>query len=105
MMRLRERELITAELAKRTDVPGPMGGRPEVFSEEKTAFRASLLFEDGGLETTPRGLVSGEKIRLLAPAGLDVQAGDGVYVEGRLYAVLSVKKWTAHRELVCGARS
>lgn len=104
-MRLRERELVQACLVKRIRKPDALGGCPEAFSEERIPFRASLLPENGELQTLQRGLHSGKKIRLLSPSDLDAQAGDGVYVGEDFYIVQSVQRWLAHRELICGART
>lgn len=103
-MRLKERELIHADLVKRIARTGALGSCPEAFSEERIPFRASRLDESGNLEASRRGLMSGRKVRLLTGCKLQVSPGDGVYLDGDFYTVLAVKKWTAHIELVCGAK-
>jgi len=104
-MRLCERRLIAASLEPRMEVVGPLGSRPEAFSGEKLPFRAALLDEDGGVVTGQRGLKSGGRIRLLAPADLVCRVGDGVWVDDDFYVIHSISRWTAHRELVCEARA
>lgn len=103
-MRLHERNLVEAGLVKRIHKTDTLGGRPEAFSGEKISFRASLIPESGSLEAGRRGLQSGAKIRLLAAADLDARVGDGVFVGDAFYIVLSVNRWYAHWELICGAR-
>lgn len=66
-------------------------------------MRASILPEEGRLEADVRGLKSGERLRLLVPADTKVQVGDGVSMDGGMYLVLSVARWSAHLELECGA--
>ena len=105
MMRLRERELVRADLVKRINPSGSLGGRPEAFSGEKISFRASRLDEGGELKAERFGLQTGAKIRLLTGCGLSVKPGDGVYLGEDFYTVLAVKKWTAHQELVCGEKA
>ena len=105
MMRLKERELIDAQLAKRIAQTGAMGSRPEAFSEEKTAFRASLLPEGGELKATQAGMKSGAKIRLLTGDDLAVKPGDGIWTKGDFYIVETVNRWSAHLEILCGARA
>lgn len=104
-MRLKEREQISAYLTKRIAKSGSLGSRPEAFSEEKIPFRASVLPEGGEMQVKERGLHSGAKIRLLTGDKLGVTPGDGVYVDGDFYVVQAVNKWTAHVEILCGARA
>ena len=105
MMRLKERELIEARLVKRVRREGALGSVPEAFSDAGIPFRASRLGEGGAMESTQRGLKSGEKIRLLTGCGLDVRAGDGVYAGDGFYIVQSVQRWIAHQEMICEARA
>lgn len=100
-MRLCERTLAQAWLAKRIREEGELGGVAERFSDEKIPMRASLLPEEGTLAARERGAVRGEKLRLLVSSGIDAAAGDGVWVEDGLWRILSVQRWTAHAELVC----
>lgn len=102
-MRLKEREMVHAQLVKRVKAAGGMGSRPEAFSDERTPFRASLIEQGGEMETAQHGLNTAKKIRLLA-CGVDAKAGDGVYMGDDFYIVLAVERWTAHVELVCEAR-
>ena len=104
-MRLKERELIDVQLAKRIAKAGALGSRPEAFSEEKIPFRASLLPESGNLQSTQAGLKSGAKIRLLTGDDLAVKPGDGVWAKGDFYIVETVNRWSAHQEILCGARA
>ena len=104
MMRLRERELTEAHLVRRISEPGPLGSRPEAFSRERTPFRASVLPESGRMQAETCGLSSGKRLRLLTDMGLDAKAGDGVWLDGAFYVILSVGRWTAHQELECEAR-
>jgi hypothetical protein len=82
-------------------VRGELGGRAEVFSGDRIPVRASVLPEEGRLDADGRGLKSGERLRLLVPADTRVQVGDGVAMDGRMYLVLSVARWSAHLELEC----
>ena len=104
-MRLKERALTEAHLVRRISKSGSLGSRPEAFSEEKIPFRASVLPEGGEMQAKERGLHSGAKIRLLTGDDLGVTPGDGVYVDGDFYVVRAVNKWTAHVEILCGARA
>ena len=104
-MRLKERELIQALLARRIEKTGALGSCPEAFSQEKIPFRASLLPDGGGMQVRQSGLASGAKIRLLTGDDLSVRPGDGVHVGGEFYIVRTVNKWSAHRELLCEARA
>ena len=102
-MRLCERTLVQAELAPRMDVRGELGGLKEGFSDEGIAFRASRLPAGGDLTAREKGAVMQEEVRLLAAGDVPAQAGDGVRMDGRMYRILSVQRWTAHVELICEA--
>ena len=104
-MRLKERELTQAFLVKRVHENASLGSCPEAFSPEKIPFRASLLPEDGELRVNQYGLKSGAKIRLLAANDLAVKVGDGVYAADGFYIVQTVNRWSAHQEIICGARA
>lgn len=100
-MRLHERTLIHAELAPRIRETGALGGLAEHFSTERIPIRASRIPEGGGIAARQRGAANGAQLRLLVPADVQVAAGDGVWVEGRLWRIAAVESWMAHRELVC----
>ena len=102
-MRLAERTRLKVELAQRVCEAGALGGRAERFSEARTQLWASVLPELGKTEALERGVVCRERLRLLVPADAKVACGDGAWVQGRLYRVLSVQRWTAHLELECEA--
>lgn len=102
-VRLHERRLVQAQLRPRIREAGGLGGLKEAFSETGVLFRASLLPGGGGFETEERGALRRGRLRLLAPADLIVQAGDGVLAGDRLYRVVSVQAWAAHTELDCEA--
>jgi len=100
-MRLKERERIAVEIAARACVEGPLGSVSSGFSDERIRVRASVLPESGAYGIRENGLKSGEGLRLLVPADSVVSEGDGVWVEGKGYEVISVRKWRAHAELEC----
>lgn len=102
-MRLRERELVSAYLRKRSVQSDALGGRPELFCEERTAFRASLLPEGGEMQYKQRGLRTGTRLRLLTGLDLKAEAGDGVWIGEDGYVILRVERWTALLELLCEA--
>lgn len=102
-MRLCERTLVQAELAPRMAVKGELGGLKEHFSDERIAFRASRLPAQGDLAVREKGAIAREEVRLLAAGDAPGKAGDGVWMEGRMYRILSVQRWTAHVELICEA--
>lgn len=104
-MRLKEREQIGAYLIRRMAKSGSLGSRPEAFSEEKIPFRASVLPEGGQMQVRQNGLHTGANIRLLTGDDLCVTPGDGVIVGEDFYIVQTVNKWTAHIEILCGARA
>lgn len=92
-------------IARRLDAPGGLGGRKESFSEEVIFVRGSVLPDGGSLSSGEKGLHSGRRLSLLLPADAGVKPGDGAWVNGGLYRVLSVRKWTAHVEIGCEALS
>lgn len=104
-MRLAEKRLVQVEIAPRMVSRGNLGGRAEGFSPERIPVRASILPEEGRMGADVRGLSTGERLRLLVPADTRVQVGDGVVMEGGMYIVLSVARWSAHLELECRAKA
>ncbi|MBQ8508248.1 MAG: hypothetical protein IJ466_12570 [Clostridia bacterium] len=104
-MRLIERTLREISIAPRMERIGSLGGRAEGFSEEMTTVRGAVLPESGALSTGEKGLHSGAAIRLLVPADAQVKIGDGAWVEGSMYIVSAVRRWTGHLELECEARA
>lgn len=102
-MRLAERTLLAVRLAPRAPRQGALGGMAEGFSDETVRLRASRIPESSALETTERGMKSKEKLRLLVPGDARASAGDGVWVEEKLYRIVTVLRWSAHLELVCEA--
>ena len=104
-MRLKESTLVTAYLTPRIAVSGELGGMAEGFSDQRTALRASLLPDGGGLAVEDRGAVNRAKVRLLVPADAPARCGDGVFIGDGLWRIVQVLRWSAHAELVCEAVS
>ena len=99
-MRLKERELVTIEIAPRVCVKGALGSVNAGFGERK-AVRASVLPENRAFSIRESGLVSGAALRIIVPKDIFVSEGDGVWVSGEAYTVSSVCRWRAHAELTC----
>ena len=104
-MRLMERSLAEIGIARRLDEPGALGGRGENFSEEVILVRGSVLPDAQGLSADEKGLHSGRRLTLLLPADANVKPGDGAWVNGELYRIGSVRRWSAHLEIGCEALS
>lgn len=102
-MRLCERGLLWAQIAPRIRQVDDLGGVSERFSEERIPVRVSVLPEGGEIAVDERGASARERLRLLAAADVQAQAGDGVWVQEKLWRICSVERWSAHRELVCEA--
>ena len=102
-MRLAERTLLAVRLAPRAPRRGALGGMAEGFSDETVQLRASRIPESSTLEVAERGIKFREKLRLLVPGDVRATAGDGVWVEEKLYRIVSVLRWSAHLELICEA--
>lgn len=103
-MRLKERELTTVEIAARVCARGALGSVIEGFSDERKAVRASILPEDVSFSTGESGLKTGGALRLIIPKDVSVSEGDGLWMDGALYVVASVRRWRAHAELACVRR-
>lgn len=102
-MRLAERTLTVVQLAPRVCEAGELGGIAECFSRNCIPLRAAILPEEGGLEAGERGAVNRERLRLLVPADAGAAVGDGIWIAQALYRIAEVKRWAAHRELLCEA--
>lgn len=102
-MRLKERTLIEIRIAPRLRKTGALGGAAEAFSEDTLTLRASRLPEGGDFSMDGRGASCPDRLRLIAAADASVRPGDGAWVEGRLYRILTVRRWTAHVEMICEA--
>ena len=101
-MRLKERELVTVQIAPRVCVKGALGSVTAGFGE-KISVRASVLPENRAYSQSDAGIKSGEAIRIIIPKDAPVSEGDGVWLDGRQYAVSAAHKWRAHTELECAA--
>lgn len=102
-MRLKERTLTDVQLARRVCVPGALGGMAEAFSGETLSLRASVLPDGGELAVDEKGASDGARLRLLLPADARAACGDGVWVNGALWRIIAVRRWTAHVEWICEA--
>lgn len=102
-MRLAERTRERVEFAQKVCESGALGGRAEGFSDARVRLWASVLPESGRTEALQRGVACRERLRLLVPADAKLACGDGAWVRGRAYRILSVQRWTAHLELECEA--
>ena len=102
-MRLKERQLVTVEIAPRVCVKGPLGSVTEAFGE-KVSVRASVLPENRAYAQSDAGIRSGEAVKIIIPKDVTVSAGDGVFMDGAIYVVSSVQKWRAHIELECAKK-
>lgn len=103
-MRLIERSMKEIRIAPRVKKRGELGERAEAFSGETALFRGSVLPGGGELSAREKGLRGGERLLLLLPADAQAQVGDGAWVDGKLYLIRAVRRWTAHLELECEAR-
>lgn len=101
-MRLKERELVTVEIAPRACVKGALGSVNAGFGE-KASVRASVLPDHQICRPGEGGLVSGAAVRIIIPGDVCVCEGDGVWLDGRQYTVSAAHKWRAHTELECAA--
>ena len=99
-MRLKERELVMVEIAPRVCVKGALGSATADFGE-KTCVRASVLPDDQAFSAGEGGLKSGEGLAVIIPKDIPVSEGDGLFADGKVYEILSVRSWRAHRELTC----
>jgi len=104
-MRLKERQLLEVEIARRVCKTGALGSVTEAFSEEKIRVRASVLPESGAYSVQDGGLKSGKGLRIIVPKDTPVSDGDGVWLDGEMYVVSSVHAWRAHTELDCAHRA
>lgn len=104
-MRLLEQTLVEVQLAPRMVRRDALGGMQEVFSEETATLRAGRLPAGGEMEIRAQGAVYPQRVRLLVPGDAKAAAGDGIRMEGKLWRILSVERWSAHMELVCEAVS
>lgn len=102
-MRLMECMRLQVQLAPRIIKEGTLGSATEQFSEETILLRASRIPAGGDLSTEARGAVYPERLRLLLPIGVQANVGDGVWVEEKLYRILSLERWSAHEEWLCEA--
>lgn len=102
-MRLKERTLITIEIAPRIESTDALGGRSEAFSQQHISLRASCLPECDDLKIGENGLKNGEGVKLLVPGDAQVKQGDAVLIGEKQYIVRRVARWTAHTEIECGA--
>ena len=102
-MRLKERTLVSIELAPRVEATDALGGRNEAFSQQHISLRASVLPECDDLMIAENGLRDGEAVKLLIPADAQVKQGDAVLIGQRRYLVRRIARWTAHTEIECGA--
>lgn len=103
-MRLLEMTLEAAFIHERLPGRGALGSRPEAFSTIGVPVRASVLGEGGGISETDQGLRDESTLRLLVPDDTPGRVGDRVIARGKLYEIVSIDEWTAHREFVCKAR-
>lgn len=102
-MRLAECMQREVRLAQRMLAAGDLGGVTEGFSEETQALRASLIPMDGAFSAEERGVKCSKRLRLLVAGDVRAAAGDGVWVDGRLYRIVSTAEWSAHTEWICEA--
>lgn len=99
-MRLKERELAAVEIAPRVCVKGALGSVTAGFGE-RICVRASVLPDDQAFSAGEGGLKSGERLAVIVPKDIPVSEGDGLFMDGKAYKILSVRNWRAHRELTC----
>ncbi len=99
-----ERTLQMITIHARTAAAGAMGGRAITLSPVGTEVRASVLPDGGDAAVTERGCAHAERIHLLVSDDVQVSAGDGAAVNGRMYIVRAVNRWRAHLELICEAK-
>ena len=99
-MRLKERSLVTVEIAPRVCVKGALGSVTAGFGE-RICVRASVLPDDQAFSAGEGGLESGEGLVAIISKDVSVSEGDGLFTDGKVYEILSVRSWRAHRELTC----
>lgn len=102
-MRLLECLQVEVLLVQRRVENGELGGEMERFSEEGIRLRGSRIPLEDTAELDERGLKNHQGLRLLIPLDVQANLGDGAWVEGVLYRILSVKRWSAHAEWICEA--
>lgn len=102
-MRLLECMQTDVLLARRIVENGELGGETERFSEDQIRLRGSRIPLDESAELDARGVKKHQSLRLLLPLDAQANPGDGAWVDGMLFRILSVRRWSAHVEWICEA--